>query len=59
MHFLSNTYYSKAASMQKISKTFGLLASEEFLDDGWRMKEIEEERDLLTDAMNRYTQFHF
>lgn len=45
--------------MQKISKTFGLLASEEFLDDGWRMKEIEEERDLLTDAMNRYTQFHF
>lgn len=45
--------------MQRVARTFGLLASEDFLDAAWGTEEIEDERDLLTDAMNRYTQFHF
>jgi len=45
--------------MQRISRTFGLLGSAAFLDKAWGDPELEEERDLLTDAMNKYTQFHF
>lgn len=46
-------------SIQRIARTFGLLASTDFLDKAWGTPELEEERDLLTDAMNRYTQFNF
>merc|ERR1711943_158405 len=49
----------KPKSMQRISRTFGLLGSAAFLDKAWGDPELEEERDLLTDAMNKYTQFHF
>jgi len=49
----------KPKSMQRIARTFGLLGSAAFLDKAWSDPVIEEERDLLTDAMNKYTQFHF
>lgn len=51
--------HMKPANVQRIARTFGLLASQDFLDKAWGTPELEEERDLLTDAMNRYTQFHF
>lgn len=46
-------------SIKRIATTFGLLASEEFLDRAWSDADLEEERDLLSDAMNKYTQFNF
>jgi len=49
----------KAKSIKRIGRTFGLLGSEDFLKKAWSDPDLEEERDLLTDAMNRYTQFHF
>jgi len=49
----------KPASIQRVARTFGLLGSSDFLDKAWGTPELEEERDLLTDAMNRYTQFNF
>jgi len=51
--------YLTPNSIKRIARTFGLLGSIDFLDKAWSDGEMEEERDLLTDAMNRYTQFHF
>jgi len=49
----------KPKSIKRLGRTFGLLGSEEFLQKAWSDEALEEERDLLTDAMSRYTQFHF
>lgn len=49
----------KPNSLKRLGRIFGLLGSEEFLRRAWADDDLEEERDLLTDAMNRYTQFHF
>jgi len=51
--------HMKPDNVQRIARTFGLLGSQDFLDKAWGTPELEDERDLLTDAMNRYTQFHF
>jgi len=46
-------------SIKRIASTFGLLSSIDFLNVAWNDAGVEEERDLLTDAMNKYTQFSF
>eukprot|EP01095_Lingulamoeba_sp_RSL-Kostka_P012985 TRINITY_DN5256_c1_g1_i1.p1 TRINITY_DN5256_c1_g1~~TRINITY_DN5256_c1_g1_i1.p1 ORF type:complete len:472 (+),score=132.71 TRINITY_DN5256_c1_g1_i1:159-1574(+) len=46
-------------SIQKIHSVFSLLSDPEFLSTAWHDDTIEEERDILCDAMNKYTQFHF
>lgn len=46
-------------TIRRINTTFGLLASHDFLIVGWSDDAFEEERNLLTDAMLRYTSFHF
>ena len=51
--------FKQPKSVKRIATTFGLLGSTDFLNKAWSDGEMEEERDLLTDAMNRYTQFHF
>eukprot|EP01094_Clydonella_sp_ATCC50884_P009837 TRINITY_DN1936_c1_g1_i1.p1 TRINITY_DN1936_c1_g1~~TRINITY_DN1936_c1_g1_i1.p1 ORF type:complete len:311 (-),score=121.08 TRINITY_DN1936_c1_g1_i1:24-956(-) len=46
-------------TIKRIGVTFGLLGSHEFLASGWSSDQFEDERNLLTDAMLRYTAFHF
>lgn len=46
-------------TIKRISVTFGLLSSIEFLAYVWSEPLCTEEKELLVDAMNRYTQFNF
>lgn len=46
-------------TIKRISVTFGLLSSTEFLAFVWTSPVCLEEKELLVDAMNRYTQFNF
>lgn len=49
----------QANTIKRIAVTFGLLSAHDFLDKGWGDDQFEQERTLLTDAMLRYTAFHF
>jgi len=48
----------KPNNIVRIGMIFGLLSSINFLNEAWSDETIEDERNLLADAMNRYTQFH-
>jgi len=50
---------SQPNSIKRVAVAFGLLGSIEFLTAGWSDESLENERDMLSDAMNRYTAFHF
>eukprot|EP01094_Clydonella_sp_ATCC50884_P009838 TRINITY_DN1936_c1_g2_i1.p1 TRINITY_DN1936_c1_g2~~TRINITY_DN1936_c1_g2_i1.p1 ORF type:complete len:133 (-),score=9.67 TRINITY_DN1936_c1_g2_i1:24-422(-) len=55
----AHKYSQQGNTIKRIGVTFGLLGSHEFLASGWSSDQFEDERNLLTDAMLRYTAFHF
>jgi len=49
----------KPLTLKIVAVTFGVLANPEFIERSWTDATIEEERDILADAMSKYTQFHY
>jgi len=49
----------KPLTLKLVAVTFGILANPEFIERGWTDPAVEEERDILADAMSKYTQFHY